>query len=65
MGGQLGVVSVPIFSARKIFVYTYFKKRCGRERPIAVVERKLRNYDRKELWFPYLICKNNDFFAWR
>ena len=30
--------------------YTYFKKRCRRERRMAVVERKL--HDRKELWFP-------------
>ena len=29
---------------------------------MAVVERKL--HDRKELWFPYLICKNNEFFPW-
>ena len=43
--------------------YTYFKKRCRRERRMAVVERKL--HDRKELWFPYLVCKNNEFFAWR
>ena len=28
-----------------------------------VVERKL--HDRKELWFPCLVCKNNEFFAWR
>ena len=31
--------------------YTYFKKRCRRERRMAVVERKL--HDRKELWFPH------------
>ena len=43
-------------------VYTYFKKRCRRERRMAVVERKL--HDRKELWLPYLICKNNEFFPW-
>ena len=30
---------------------------------MAVVERRL--HDRKELWFPYLVCKNNEFFAWR
>ena len=44
-------------------VYTYFKKRCRTERRMAVVEGKL--HDRKELWFPYLVCKNNEFFAWR
>ena len=35
-----------------IKTYTYFKKRCRRERRMAVVEQKL--HDRKELWFPYL-----------
>ena len=30
---------------------------------MAVVERKL--HDQKELWFPYLVCKNYEFFAWR
>jgi len=29
---------------------------------MAVVERGL--HDRKELWFPYLVCKNNEFFVW-
>ena len=43
-------------------IYTYFKKR-RRERRMPVVERKL--HDRKELWFPCLVCKNNEFFAWR
>ena len=42
---------------------TYFKNRCRRERRMAVVEQKL--HARKELWFPYLVCKNNEFFAWR
>ena len=37
-------------------IYTYFKKRCRRERRMAVVERKL--HDRKEPWFPYLVFKN-------
>ena len=36
---------------RRSHVYTHFKKRCRRERRMAVVERKL--HDRKELWFPY------------
>ena len=45
------------------FIYTYFKKRCRRERRMAVVERKL--HDRKELWVTYLVCKKNEFFAWR
>ena len=43
--------------------YTCFKKRCRRKRRMAVVEWKL--HDRKELWFPYLVCKNNEFFVWR
>ena len=30
---------------------------------MAVVEPRLPG--RKELWFPYLVCKNNKFFAWR
>ena len=30
---------------------------------MAVVERRL--HDRKEVWFSYLVCKNNEFFAWR
>ena len=30
---------------------------------MAVVERKL--HDQKELWFLYLVCKSNKFFAWR
>jgi len=30
---------------------------------MAVVERKL--HARKGLWFPHLVCKNNEFFAWR
>ena len=30
---------------------------------MAVVERRL--HDRKELWFPCLVCKNNEFFALR
>ena len=42
-------------------IYTYFKKRCRREQRMAVVEWKL--HDRKELWFLYLVCKNNEFFA--
>ena len=46
-----------------MLLYTYFNKRCRRERRISVVERRL--HDRKELWFPYLVCKNNEFFAWR
>ena len=46
-----------------MLLYTYFNKRCRRERRISVVERRL--HDRKELWFPYLVCKNNDYFAWR
>ena len=37
---------------RATLTYTYFKKRCRRERRMAVVERKL--HDRRELWFPYL-----------
>ena len=49
--------------SREISIYTYFKKRCRRERRMAVVERKL--HDQMELWFPYLVCKNNVFFAWR
>ena len=52
-----------LFSGKNVIVYTCFKKRCRRERRMAVVERKL--HDRKELWFPYLVCKNNRFFAWR
>ena len=28
-----------------------------------VTERRL--HERKELWFPYLVCKNDEFFAWR
>ena len=48
--------------ARLLFkTYTYFKKRCRRERRMAVVERKL--HDRKELRFPYLVGKNDEFFA--
>ena len=43
------------------YPYPYFQKRCRRERRMAVVERGL--HDRKELWFPYLVCKNNEFFA--
>ena len=31
------------------FAYTYFKKRCRRERRMVVAERKL--HDRKEPWF--------------
>ena len=30
---------------------------------MAVVERKL--HDRKDNWFPYLVCKKNEHFAWR
>ena len=30
---------------------------------MAVVKKRL--HGRKELWFPYLVCKNNEFFAWR
>ena len=37
------------------------KKSCRRERRMAVVERRL--HDRKEVWFPYLVCKINEFFA--
>ena len=47
----------------KFLIYTYFKKRCQRERRMAVVERKL--HDRKERWFPYLVYKKNEFFALR
>ena len=36
------------------YLYTYFKKRFKKRR-MAVVERKL--YDRKEMWFPYLVWK--------
>ena len=43
--------------------YTYFEKRCRRERRMSAVERKL--HDRKELWFPYLVGKKTEFFAWR
>ena len=46
-----------------IYIYIYFKKHCQRERRMAVVEQRL--HDRKELWFPHLVCKNNEFFAWR
>ena len=35
---------------RRWITYTYFKKRCRRERRVAVVERKF--HDWKELWFP-------------
>ena len=30
---------------------------------MTVVERRL--HERKELCFPYLVCKNDEFFAWR
>ena len=36
-------------------VYTYFKKRCQRERRMADVQRKL--HDRKELWFHIWFAK--------
>ena len=57
------LLHVYTFENLLLSVYTYFKKRCRGERRMAVVERKL--HDRKELWFPYLVCKNNELFAWR
>ena len=43
-------------TAESTVLYTPIsKKRCQRERRMAVVERKL--HDRKELWFPYLACQ--------
>ena len=52
-----------LFHSRESNIYTYFKNRRRTERRMAVVERKL--HDRKELWFPYFVCKNSVFFAWR
>ena len=37
------------FDGVREYRYTYFKKRCRRERGMAIVEQKL--HDRKELWF--------------
>ena len=45
------------------FTHIYLKKKRRRERRMAVVEQRL--HDRKELWLPYLVCKNNEFFLWR
>ena len=41
--------------------YNYFKKRYWRERLMTVVKRRLP--ERKELAFPYLVYKNDKFFA--
>ena len=60
------ITETKIIQAEKVIIkqlYTHFKKRFRRERRMAVVELKL--HDRKELWFPYLVCKTNELFAWR